>query len=120
VNSAASRNNDYLPGLPTNMPERDQIRFLHNIIGQLWQKQIEDKNNIEKLLSLVDANVSTKRILEIIGKIYGHTSTMADRKGENTDHDARYVTKREFLSYIGSVMEELDHYRFMSRIFMEM
>jgi hypothetical protein len=89
----AARNNDFIPVLPKHLPEKEQIEFLLGIIKQMHRKLINDRNDIDKLLSLVDANVSTKRLLEIIRSTYGHTESMPDKKGENTDHDKRYVTR---------------------------
>lgn len=103
MNSASQRNNDYLPDIPPNMAEKDQIKFLHKHIAQLWKKQIDDRNTIEKLLSLVNSEISTKRIIEIINGLNTHTGEMPDRKGENRDHDARYLTKKEFEIYKASV-----------------
>jgi hypothetical protein len=94
---------DFLPTIPEGVSDKEKIKLLYKYIEQLWQKQIQDRANIEKVLSLVDANISTKRITELIGDINGHTGVMPDRKGDNQDHDMRYITRREHQLTIGAV-----------------
>lgn len=73
-----------------------QITDIRRSVDQLWQKVTEMENNVRKILLLVDSNLSTSRLTQLIAKINGHSSAMPDNSGANGDHDQRYVRLSQF------------------------
>jgi len=87
------------PTLPSGSPQ-SQVRALYDMVMILWRKNIENENTIQKLVSLLQPELSIKRILELLRKINEHSSVMPDQFGVNTDHDKRYLTREEFNSFL--------------------
>lgn len=80
-----------------------QIQDARRSIEQLWQNMLDIKQVIDTLMSIVDLKTSTSQILNLIGRKNGHSSAMPDARGENADHDERYVKKSKYDSKIAEL-----------------
>lgn len=84
---------NYTPALPSRATENEKIDFLYGVLKKLWQLHIDDYKEIAALKVLLNSDYTTKRIVELINSANTHTGEMPDRKGENKDHDSRYLVK---------------------------
>lgn len=69
--------NNVLPSLNTAQTPQQQMLWLHEKLAQVWRKQTQQQELIDKLLAVVDTNVSTKRILEIINDLQTQIDNLA-------------------------------------------
>jgi hypothetical protein len=81
------------PQWKTNQPVESSLTELRMAVDQLWSIMINSESKIDRVDGLLNENVTQSRLIARIKAINGHSSGMPDNKGENSDHDARYVTK---------------------------
>jgi hypothetical protein len=81
------------PQWKTAAPVPSQLTDIRMAIDQLWTKSTNADEELEELRKLVNTDISQSRLMSVIKGIFGHSSSMPDFKGENADHDQRYVQK---------------------------
>jgi hypothetical protein len=92
---------DSSPQWKTSAPVPSQLTEIRMAVDQLWNKATDAMEKIVKINTLLNTDLTQSRILSLIKAIMGHTSSMPDFKGENTDHDMRYTRK----ALLGSISE---------------
>ena len=74
-----------------NRPAADNKRS----IEQVWQA-INDLNSVlSGIQAVINAKTTLAQLLNTINKKNGHSSAMPDVRGENGDHDQRYIKKAQ-------------------------
>ena len=92
---------DHGPQWKTSAPVPSQLTEIRMTVDQLWNKAQLATETLDKLNELINTEYSQSRLLSIIKGIFGHSSSMPDFKGENTDHDQRYLQKSMMASISG-------------------
>lgn len=68
---------------------------IQRAIDQLWSRMLNHEQRIGLISNVVDLTISTRRIVSILEKTFGHSSAMPDHAGNNEDHDQRYPTRQQ-------------------------
>lgn len=71
----ARSNSDFLPTMPPNLSDRGKIDFIEKYMRQMWQRQIEDRENIAAIRKLVDSELPSSRIVAMIREGLGNCVT---------------------------------------------
>ena len=82
------------------MSNLDDVSDNKKPLGDRVAENKGDIDHLSKTIQSLDGRVQKLEGRDIgattaIARISGHSSKMPDYKGENTDHDARYATKRD-------------------------
>jgi hypothetical protein len=85
----------YVKKLPTGATVEQKLDYLQREI-ELLNDDIKKKSaEIAALKKVVDLEIPTRRLFELIKNANVHTSSMPDMSGYNGDHDRRYITRDE-------------------------
>ena len=85
--------NGFVKKLPGNATVEQKLLFLQEMLEQSNQRILNlEKENI-RLRQLIDPEIKTRRLFDLIREVNGHTSAMPDMSGYNGDHDRRYHLK---------------------------
>ena len=69
MNQARNNDSNFLPGIPDNISDSAKIKLLYRYLEQAWQKVTELTGDVERLKRVVNSDVTTKRIVEMIGEL---------------------------------------------------
>lgn len=100
MNARNTITNNHLKRFPSNAKQSVQIDYLKDAVDQLSAEIIRLRTENENFKKLLNPEITTKRILELIDRVKEHTSSMPDQTGENRDHDKRYLTRAEWKMYL--------------------
>ena len=95
-----------IPSIPNNKTLQEQVKILLGFVQQLSKKLDESEARIAKLQSVVDPEIKTRRLFDLLRSINSHTGPMPDMSGYNTDHDRRYLIRGSNISVPGTYFEE--------------
>lgn len=93
--------------LNTKATPEQQIVDARRSIDQAWQMLSELSENVTKILSVIDFKTTPATLINLINKKNGHSSSMPDTRGENTDHDERYTKRSQYDAKIAQIEERL-------------
>jgi hypothetical protein len=96
----------YIQKIPKGMSVENTLKFLQGQIELLNDQLIASKKEIDELKKVVDPEIKTRRLFDLIRGINAHTSAMPDMKGYNTDHDRRYLQRGKNVSVPGIYFED--------------
>jgi hypothetical protein len=91
---------DRAPQWKTSSSSESQLTDLRMAVDQLFAKVYDIQTTLAKINETLNIDLTQSRMLALIKNINGHGSAMPDCKGENDDHDERYVTKSEFRKHL--------------------
>jgi hypothetical protein len=87
----------------TQSPIEQQMADVQTAIDQVWQTGTENTEKIVTLQGRFNVDKPLSWLYNLVKGISGHTSAMPDNRGENADHDERYVKKSKYDSKIAEL-----------------
>lgn len=90
-----------MPKLKSAATVEEKLLFLHSQVEQLAKRLADTEKENERLKKLIDPDIKTRSLLNLIREVNAHTSSMPDMKGYNSDHDRRYHIRDTNISVPG-------------------